>query len=101
MAGGVPEPWFFSDAESAASRLVAAGFAKVETGLEPASYSASSGEEFQQYLRTFILHPHLELLPDEDLRLAFVAKLEDVAARDDPPWTLDYCRVNLRALKPK
>jgi trans-aconitate 2-methyltransferase len=95
------EPWYFSGAESTASRLVTAGFAKVETGLEPASYTASSGEEFQQYLRTFILHRHLELLPDEDSRSAFVAKLADVAAQDDPPWTLDYCRLNIRALKPK
>lgn len=99
--GRFPEPWYFSDAEGAASRLVAVGFAKVETGLEAASYTASSGEEFREYLRTFILHRHLELLPDADLRSTFVAKLAEVAAHDDPPWTLDYCRLNIRALKPK
>src|SRR5271154_5362375 len=84
-----PEPWFFSDAESAAARLRAAGFEEVQTGIEEASYAASGGQEFQQYLRTFILHRHLELLPDEVVRTAFVEKLADRAAHDDPPWTLD------------
>jgi trans-aconitate 2-methyltransferase len=96
-----PEPWLFSDAESAAARLRAAGFEEVQTGLEPASYAASGSEEFRQYLRTFILHRHLELLPDERVREAFVEKLAGLAAQDDPPWTLDYCRLNLRARKPE
>ena len=99
--GEFPEPWFFSDAESAASRLAAAGFEDVQAALEEASYAASSGEEFQQYLRTFILHRHLELLPDEGHRSAFVKKLADDSGGDDPPWTLDYCRLNLRARKPR
>ena len=98
--GNYREPWFFSDAESAAARLLAAGFEDVQTELEPASYRAASNQEFQDYLRTFILHRHLERFPDEALRTAFVEKLADAAAHDDPPWTLDYCRLNLRARKP-
>ncbi len=97
--GKFPEPWFFSDAESAASRLRIAGFQNVETGLEQASFTAPSDREFQQYLRTFVLHRHLELLPDEGLRTAFVEKLSDAAARDNPQWALDYWRLNLRAHK--
>jgi trans-aconitate 2-methyltransferase len=96
-----PEPWFFSDAESAASRLRAAGFEKVETNLEPASYSATSGEEFKDYLRTFVLHRHLELLPDDSVRSAFLQEMADASAQDDPRWTLDYCRLNIRAVKPE
>jgi hypothetical protein len=98
--GDFPEPWFFSDAETAAVRLSAAGFEDVRTELEQASYAASSDEEFQQYLRTFILHRHLELLPDEARRSLFVQKLASAAALDDVPWMLDYCRLNLRARKP-
>jgi trans-aconitate 2-methyltransferase len=98
--GKFAEPWFFSDAESAAARLSAAGFEDVRAELEPASYAASSDLEFQEFLRTFILHRHLELLPDEVHRSAFVQKLAAAAAQDDVPWTLDYCRLNLRARKP-
>jgi trans-aconitate 2-methyltransferase len=98
--GKFPEPWFFSDAEGAASRLRAAGFQRVETGVEEATFTVPSDQEFQQYLRTFVLHRHLELLPTETLRAAFVQKLSAASARDDAPWALDYWRLNLRAHKP-
>ena len=94
-----PEPWFFSNAEGAASRLRAAGFEGIETGLEPASFAVSSSREFQDYLRTFVLHRQLELLPQHALRDSFARQVADASARDDPPWTLDYWRLNLRARK--
>jgi trans-aconitate 2-methyltransferase len=97
--GKFSEPWFFSDAEGAASRLRAVGFENVETGIEEARFTASSALEFQEYLRTFVLHRHLELLPTDVLRTAFVRKLADACAHDDPPWALDYWRLNLRARK--
>lgn len=98
--GNFPEPWFFSDAESAALRLRGAGFEEVQTALEEASYSASGDQEFRDYLRTFVLHRHLELLPSEAHRTSFLRQLADAAANDNPPWTLDYCRLNIRAVKP-
>ena len=99
--GKFPEPWFFSNAESAASRLRSAGFENVETGLEEAIFAAPSREEFEQYLRTFVLHRHLELLPSEELRAAFLQELGEASAADNPQWTLDYWRLNIRAHKPK
>jgi trans-aconitate 2-methyltransferase len=93
------EPWFFSDADGAATRLRAAGFSEVETGLELAPFTVPSSEEFQNYLRTFVLHRYLELLPESDLRDSFVQQLADACAHDDPPWTLDYWRLNLRGRK--
>lgn len=98
--GQFPEPWFFSDAEVAALRLGGAGFEQIQTGLEEAAFAVPSSQEFEDYLRTFVLHRHLELLPSETLRKEFVRKLAMVAAQDDPPWTLDYWRLNLRARKP-
>jgi trans-aconitate methyltransferase len=96
-----PEPWFFSDAETAASSLRAAGFEHVHTDIEPAAFSVPTSQEFEEYLRTFVLHRHLELLPDEQLRQRFLEKLAGVSADDNPPWTLDYTRLNLRARKPE
>ena len=95
-----PEPWFFSDTEGAASRLRTAGFAGIETGLEPASFAVSSSQEFENYLRTFVLHRHVELLPEQGFRDSFVRQVAEASADDDPPWTLDYWRLNLRACKP-
>ncbi|SRR5258706_6663912 len=95
------EPWFFSDAEGAASGLRAAGFEDVRAGLEAATITVSSAGEFKGYLRTFILHRHLELLPSELSREMFVEALTRSADAENPPWTLDYTRLNLRARKPE
>jgi trans-aconitate 2-methyltransferase len=97
--GDFSEPWFFADAEGTAERLRDAGFRDVETGVEAAPVAVPTSEEFQEYLRTFVLHRHLELLPSEALRGAFVLRLAEDAAQDDPAWTLDYWRLNLQARK--
>lgn len=98
--GSFPEPWFFSDAENAAVRLEAAGFTEVETSVEPAAFSVTTGEEFKNYLRTFVLHRHLELLPDAKHVERYLEELTEQCSHDNPPWTLDYWRLNLNACKP-
>ncbi len=98
--GSFPEPWLFSSAEDAAERLRKAGFTNIETGLEPAAFSVATAEEFRAYLRTFVLHRHLELLPDQDHIEAYLQLLAGQCAHDNPPWTLDYWRLNLKARKP-
>jgi trans-aconitate 2-methyltransferase len=98
--GTFPEPWFFSDDQSAAVRLRAAGFEEVETGLEEAPFIASDHKEFGEHLRTFVLHRHLEFLPNEEYRVKFLKHLGEAAAHGDSPWTLDYWRLNIRARKP-
>jgi len=97
--GSYQEPWFFSDAESAALRLQRAGFEEVSASLEPAAITVSTREEFQDYLRTFVLHRHLERLPGDGQRQAFLDAVADLVAVDGSGWTLDYCRLNLRARK--
>jgi trans-aconitate 2-methyltransferase len=98
---GFPDPWFFSDADGTAARLRNAGFVDVVTSLEEAPVHASSDREFKDYLRTFILHQHLESLPNQLARKKFVDHLTAIHANDDPPWTLDYWRLNLRGRKPR
>lgn len=94
------EPWFFSDDLGAADRLRRAGFIDVETGLEPAPFVAEDAGVFRDYLRVFVLHRYLELLPTDALRKRLLDDLVDASGEDDPPWTLDYWRLNLRARKP-
>jgi trans-aconitate 2-methyltransferase len=99
--GQFPEPWFYSDAGGARSLLGSAGFVEIETSLEPAAFAVTSPEEFQDYLRTFVLHRHLELLPSAVLCDEFMQELAAIFSHDDLPWTLDYWRLNLRARKPR
>lgn len=99
--GEFPEPWFFSDAEGAGLCLRKAGFVEVVTSIEPAPVTLSGKEEFQDFIRSVVLHRHLERFPDDSLRQSLLGELAARAAQDDPPWTLDYCRLNLRARKPQ
>ena len=99
--GSFPEPWFFSDAQMAAKNLRAAGFEDVHTDLENAPFVAANSDAFEEYLRTFVLHRHLELLPNEELGRNFTKALAEASAKDEPSWTLDYWRLNLRAKRPR
>jgi hypothetical protein len=45
------------------------------------------------------LHRYLAALPDE-LSGEFADKLVEMAASDDPPYTLDYMRLTIRGKRP-
>ncbi len=93
---GYPFPWEFSDAETAAKRLRQAGFEQVETSLEEAPTQLPSAPEYQQFVESVILRNHLLQIPDAALRQQFLAELTQQAAVDDPPFLLDYWRLNLQ-----
>jgi trans-aconitate 2-methyltransferase len=86
-------PWNFATAEQTGERLVAAGFADVETWLEP---SPVHPPEPVEYLRTVCLGHHLAALP-ELLRQPYA---ETVAARCGSPLELDYVRLDIDATRP-
>jgi hypothetical protein len=53
-----------------------------------------------EFVRTVIVRTHLERIPEAHLREQYVSDLADQAAADDPPYMLDYWRLNLSARKP-
>ena len=91
----------FADEMTTAGRLRSAGFADVETGLEPAPATLSGADEFREFITTVNMHAHLARLPEGSLRRRFVEELTEQAAADDPPYTLDYCRLNISARRPE
>jgi trans-aconitate 2-methyltransferase len=82
--------WNFAGPERTADCLAAAGFERVETGLEPYPVVLEQPADF---LRSVCCGPHLERLP-EDLRAPFVDAVVDALA---PDFTLDYVRLNIDA----
>jgi hypothetical protein len=48
-----------------------------------------------------IRRPHLARLPDTATKDAFIDRLTQLAANDDPPFELDYWRLNLSARGPR
>ena len=93
-------PWEFASAETTAERLRAAGFVDVETGLEPEPTVLPDAAAYREFLATVVLRAHLARLPDDAARAAFLDPLVDRAAGDDPPFALDYWRLNLQGRRP-
>ncbi len=93
---GFREPWLFEDAQSAAETLRRAGFEDVQTSLEPALTVLDDAQQYMEFVRNIILRQHLEQLPTEALRMEFMENLAAQAAADEPPFSLDYWRLNLR-----
>jgi trans-aconitate 2-methyltransferase len=96
---GFREPWLFQDAEGAATTLRRAGFIDVETSVEPALTVLENADHYNEFVPNIILRCHLENLPRLSERKQFMARLTEQAARDDPPFSLDYWRLNLRGRK--
>jgi trans-aconitate 2-methyltransferase len=93
-------PWEFSDAKTASERLRCAGFEEIETSLEEAPTSFPSAPEYQQFVESVILRNHLLRIPDPVTREQFLAELTRQAAADNPPFELDYWRLNLQGRRP-
>jgi trans-aconitate 2-methyltransferase len=92
---GFEEPWLYQDAEAAAESLRRAGFVDVATSMEAALTVLEGAEQCNEFVRNIILRRHLENIPSEELRADFMAELTELAAGDDPPFSLDYWRLNL------
>ena len=97
---GFREPWLFQDAEPAAQCLLRAGFLEVETSVESAPTVLDSAEQYEEFVRNIILRRHLENVPSEEDRAEFMRELTEQAAADDPPFSIDYWRLNLRGRAP-
>lgn len=95
-----PGPWEFANAETTADRLGGAGFVDVDTNLEEAPTTLATEEDYREFVATVIYHPHLGRLPKPELKQAFLDRVTALSANDDPPFTLDYWRLNMTARKP-
>lgn len=85
-------PWLFSPPAEAALALADAGFEQVDCWLEPAPVVLDDPRDF---LRTVVLAPHLDVLPDE----LGDELLDRVLERAGAPLTLDYVRLNITATR--
>ena len=89
------EPWFFADAGQAADILRRAGFTNVETSIEAAPTVLDDAQHYIGFVSSIILRTQLRELPSGDLRSQFMAELAGLAGGDNPPYLLDYWRLNL------
>jgi trans-aconitate 2-methyltransferase len=92
--------WEFATPDATAARLTNAGFVDVSANLEAAPTMLVDEESYREFVSTVIYNPHLARLPEPSLRDGFIDLVTRAAARQDPPFTLDYWRLNIDAAKP-
>jgi ubiquinone/menaquinone biosynthesis C-methylase UbiE len=97
---GWAEPWEYPSAEVEAARLRDAGFVEVEAELEPAPTPFPDAGAFRIFLERVVLRLHVGRLPNPEAVADLLDPLVAQAAGDDPPYTLDYVRLNIRARRP-
>ncbi|AKT42243.1 methyltransferase domain-containing protein [Chondromyces crocatus] len=97
---GFTDPWDFAAADISAARIRRAGFVDVETATESVPIVYPSAPPMRLFIERVILRHHLERLPDDSARTAFLDTLTEMIAKDDPPYVLDYICLDLCARRP-
>jgi trans-aconitate methyltransferase len=93
------DPWLFAGPDDTRARLEAAGFEAIDVSLEPAPTTLPHREGFADFISCVCVRHHIDRLPPGE-RVRFVDDLTHAAAGDDPPFTLDYWRLNVSARTP-
>lgn len=93
-------PWEFADAAATADRLRRAGFIQIATSVEEAPTTLDDAPTYRDFLQTVVLRAHLDRLADDSARNALLDALTAASSSDDPPFSLDYWRLNLAAQRP-
>ncbi len=95
------EPWLFLGADAAAAVLREAGFVNVQTRLRAAPARFEGRESYREFVQVVVLADYLARIEGVQERDAFVDTLVEAAAADDPPFVLDYVRLELEAVRPE
>jgi trans-aconitate 2-methyltransferase len=90
------DTWYFAGPDETAERLQTAGFVAVDTSLEPAPVDLPADTAYAEFISCVCIREHLARLPLQ-LREPFASELTVIAARDSPPFRLDYWRLNIAA----
>lgn len=96
---GWADPWTFAGVSATRIRLENAGFTMASVSLEPAPTTLPDAESYTDFLSCVCVRHHVARLPEAQ-RPSFLAELTRGAETDDPPFTLDYWRLNIFAVKP-
>jgi trans-aconitate 2-methyltransferase len=94
---GWQEPWNFATPDETELRLRKAGFRDARCWLEYAPTTFPDADRYRDFLQTVVLRPYLAKVSEHELRMHYLQALVAAAADDDPPFTLDYWRLNISA----
>jgi trans-aconitate 2-methyltransferase len=99
--GAWRDPWEFADVQTTAARLKDAGLEDIQTSVEASPVVFPDAPAFGAFITNVICRPYLACLPEGQERDRFIERVTTQAAVDNPPFELDYWRLNLSARKPR
>lgn len=94
---GARPTWHFAGDDETAARLARLGFVDVHTALLEAPTPFASRDEFRTFVTHVVLGQRLTPLTDLALRDEVIERGVELCAHDDPPFVLDYVRLDLSA----
>jgi trans-aconitate 2-methyltransferase len=92
-------PQYYAGTDETSERLRNAGFINVETWSEAAAFALPDANTFKEYVAKVTLHRHLARISDPESKEEFLSELARQASGDDPPFHMDYWRLNIKAKK--
>lgn len=92
------EPWHYAGVDDTRARLARTGFDDIHVWLEEAQTRLSTADDYADFVACVCLRRQLDRLPAAK-RATYVQRITQLAAGDDPPFTLDYWRLNIDARK--
>lgn len=96
---GWRDPWNFRAPDETRTLLERTGFGKVTVWLEEAPVAFPDAPAFADFVSCVCLRHHLARLPPSR-HGEFTDALTRLAETDSPPFTLDYWRLNIDAVRP-
>ena len=96
---GWRDPWHFVLPDATRPALRRAGFDVIDASLEEAPVTFADPALYSEFIECVCVRHHLERLPAA-LQVEFLTELTHAAGSDDPPFTLDYWRLNIQARRP-
>jgi trans-aconitate 2-methyltransferase len=94
------EPWVYEDDVTTANQLRIAGFVDIDTDLEEQPTDMHDADTYREYVRTVIFREQLGKITDQVDKDAFIEAMVESAETANPPFMLDYWRLNIFARKP-
>jgi trans-aconitate methyltransferase len=94
------DPWEFATPDTTVARLRRAGFVEAKASLEDAPTPFPDARAFTAFVVPVVLRPFVARLTGDVERQAFIEAVAAEAGRADPPFHLDYVRLNLEARRP-
>ncbi|PWU81516.1 MAG: hypothetical protein DLM72_06550, partial [Candidatus Nitrosopolaris wilkensis] len=101
------QPWYFAKPDDTTKLLRAIGYVNTRVHIHSDHVSLTNREIYARFVKTVIMKPFLEHLPDEkrrnrylELFLHEVENRSNSSKKSQTRWSLDYVRLNISAFKP-